>query len=202
MLDERKPGWYVTKEDGQRYWDGRKWHLEKPQKVKKEVPVYVIGKFAIPKARVVLGIVALALLGVTGGIAIGVSVEQQRQEAVLAEEEAAQEAADARERAEAEQIAAAEQVERTWRGKLIKRVEKSITTDAEEAQSTGWIDGTSIIETTCTPISGSMDDLLEVSTAFECFAAYKENGDGTQSGWFWDVTVNWDTGAYTWQMRR
>ena len=202
MVDERKPGWYVTEEDGQRYWDGRKWHLEKPEKSKKEVQVYVIGKFAISKARVVMGIVALALLGITGSILGAVSAEQQRQEAVLAEEKAAEEAADAQARAEAEQIAADEQVERLWRGTLIKKVVKSVTTEAEKAQSNGWIDGSSIIETSCTPISGSMDDLLEVSTNFECFAAYKDNGDGTQSGWFWDVTVNWDTGAYTWQMRR
>jgi hypothetical protein len=201
MVDKRKPGWYVTEDDGRRYWDGQKWHLEKPAKKKKEVQVYVVGKIAIPKSRVFLGIAIFALLGMTGGVVGAVTAEQQRQEAVLAAEDAAEKAAEARERAEAERIAAAEQLEREARATLLTQVEASVKAEAEKAQSKGWIDGNSILAATCTPISGSVDDLLAASTDFECFSAYKDNGDGTQSGWFWDVTVNWDTGVYTWEMR-
>lgn len=197
MSDGRKPGWYVTEEDGRRYWDGQEWQLEKPAKLKKEVQVFVIGKYAVPKARVFLGIVALATLAAIGGIVGAVTAEQQRQEEILA----AEEAVEAQARAEAERVAAAEQLERDARATLLTQVEASVKSEAEKAQSNGWIDGSSIIAATCTPISGSLDDLLAASTNFECFSAYKDNGDGTQSGWFWDVTVNWDTGAYTWEMR-
>ena len=38
------------------------------------------------------------------------------------------------------------------------------------------------------------DDLTEQTTVFECFAAIKDNGDGTMSGYTYNATMNWSSG--------
>jgi hypothetical protein len=68
---------------------------------------------------------------------------------------------------------------------------------AEGHAADGVIDGP-IIEVTCSPVGGgSTDDLTEQTTVFECFAAYKDNGDGTMSGYTYNATMNWSSGSYT-----
>lgn len=49
----------------------------------------------------------------------------------------------------------------------------------------------------CNPVSGSTDDLTDITTSFDCFVATKDNADGTQSGYFFNATVNWNSGEYT-----
>ncbi len=200
---ERKPGWYVTDEDGRRYWDGVAWHDSKPDR-KRERQVFVFGKIVVSKSNLILvSAIVLALLG--GGVIAGtVAAEQQRLAEVAAANEAERAAEVAQAEAEkraAEELAEAEEAERALRAEFLAEVQATIKGEARKAQKNGWLAGSKIIDVSCTPLSGSMDDLLAASTDFECFAAYKANKDGTQSGWFWDVTVNWDTGSYTWEMR-
>ncbi|WP_445170905.1 hypothetical protein ACTXG7_11255 [Mycolicibacterium sp. Dal123E01] len=68
---------------------------------------------------------------------------------------------------------------------------------AEQHASKGLIDGP-ILSVSCDPVGGgSTDDLNAKTTVFECFAATKDNGDGTSSGFKYHATMNWDTGNYT-----
>lgn len=69
-------------------------------------------------------------------------------------------------------------------------------TMAEENVTKGLLDGP-ILSVSCNPVSGSTDDLTDATTSFDCFAANKDNADGTQSGYFFNATVNWDSGNYT-----
>jgi hypothetical protein len=39
--------------------------------------------------------------------------------------------------------------------------------------------------------------LSQLTTVFECFVADKDNKDGTQSGYYFNATMNWSTGSYT-----
>jgi len=55
-----------------------------------------------------------------------------------------------------------------------------------------------ILDVTCSPVAGgSIDDLLQTTTQFNCFVATEDNGDGTMSGYYYHATMNWDTGEYT-----
>jgi hypothetical protein len=68
---------------------------------------------------------------------------------------------------------------------------------AEGHASDGIIHGP-IIDVSCSPVGGgSTDDLTEQTTVFECFAANKDNGDGTMNGYKYNATMNWSSGSYT-----
>jgi hypothetical protein len=99
-----------------------------------------------------------------------------------AEEERANEAREA----EAARLTSQQQrqdAERASRAASVPAIEASIKTMAEEHAGKGLIDG-SIISVTCSPVSGgSTGDLTESTTVFECFAATRDNGDGTKSGY-------------------
>lgn len=113
-----------------------------------------------------------------------------------AEEERANEAREA----EAARLASQQQrqdAERASRAASVPAIESSIKTMAEEHAGKGLIDG-SIISVTCSPVSGgSTGDLTESTTVFECFAATRDNGDGTKSGYKYHATMNWTTGKAT-----
>ena len=68
---------------------------------------------------------------------------------------------------------------------------------AEKHVGDGLFDGP-VLSVSCDPVGGgSTDDLTAKTTVFECFAATKDNGDGTLSGMKYHATMNWDTGEYT-----
>ncbi len=68
---------------------------------------------------------------------------------------------------------------------------------AQKHVEDGLFDGP-VLSVSCDPVGGgSTDDLTAKTTIFECFAATKDNGDGTMSGHKYHATVNWDTGQYT-----
>ncbi|MET0694753.1 MAG: hypothetical protein ABWY56_12545, partial [Propionibacteriaceae bacterium] len=55
-----------------------------------------------------------------------------------------------------------------------------------------------VISVSCDPVAGgSVNDLDEKTTAFQCFVANEENDDGTLSGYYYHATMNWGTGSYT-----
>ncbi len=55
--------------------------------------------------------------------------------------------------------------------------------------------------TTCTPVSGGSSQNLSQSTGtYSCIAVYQTNADGTQSGYNYTGTINFDTGSETWQL--
>lgn len=128
-------------------------------------------------------------------------VSSDRQAAqVIAETERVAEVAAAEEAKEAERVRAEEQKiesERASRAESVVGIEESIAEMAKEHIADGIIDG-SVISVTCNPAAGgSTDDLTAQTTAFVCFVATKDNGDETLSGHYYNSTMNWDTGSYT-----
>lgn len=105
-----------------------------------------------------------------------------------AEEEAAASAAAVKQ--------AADDAKRLQRQQTVTEVEGAIMKMAEDDVSKGVLNGP-VLTVSCSPVSGSTDDLTDTTTTFDCFAANKDNGDGTQSGYFFNATVNWTSGQYT-----
>ncbi len=205
-------GWYPTPTGEQRYWDGQQWlSLPPPPDAAPMTPGVHLGgpgpkrsqrtKWSLIVASAVL---LLGLIG--GGIAWKIADDERRAEAAAqaAAEQSAAEASEekAREEAAAASAAAAAQeraddAERASRLSSIPEIEASVKAMAEDHAADGLIDGP-ITEVTCSPVGGgSTDDLTQQTTVFECFAAYKDNGDGTMSGYTYNATMNWSTGSYT-----
>jgi len=59
------------------------------------------------------------------------------------------------------------------------------------------IDGP-VLNVSCDPVAGgSVENLDEKTTVFQCFVANKNNKDGNMSGYYYHATMNWGTGSYT-----
>lgn len=157
------------------------------------------------RAAIWISLAAVLLILIAGGVTTGVvmnnihsqEVAQQRAEAAKkkAEAERAAEAAAAAEAAKE----AADSAQRAERASTVTQVEASIKKMAEDDVAKGLIDGP-VIAVKCNPVSGSTDDLTDTTTTFDCFVANKDNGDGTQSGYFFNATVNWTSGEYTYSL--
>ena len=160
------------------------------------------------RLRLWVALGAIVLLLVVGGTVTAVvaqNVHKQQVAAVKAQEKkaaaaeakhAADLAAEAKQAADLAAAQAADDAERAQRKSTVTEVEASIKKLAKEDAAKGLIDGP-IIAASCNPVSGSTDDLTDITTSFDCFVANKDNGDGSQSGYFFNATVNWDTGQYT-----
>lgn len=165
------------------------------------------GVSARKKKRTVLwaSIAAIAVLLLVGGVATAVIANNAHVQEV-AKEAAAKKKADDRAAAaaEAERAAkvaaaakqAADDAKRDQRAVTVTQVEASIKKMAEDDVSNGVLTGP-VLAVKCNPVSGSADDLTDPTTSFDCFVANKDNGDGTQSGYFFNATVNWASGEYT-----
>jgi hypothetical protein len=106
-------------------------------------------------------------------------------------------AAAAREEAAEATQAAADDRERRDRALAVGGIEDSITELAEDHVADGFIDGP-VLHVTCSPVAGgSFDNLTEVTTSFECFVANKELDDGRAQGVTYNATMNWDSDQYT-----
>ncbi|MCE7483491.1 hypothetical protein AB0301_10265 [Microbacterium profundi] len=130
-------------------------------------------------------------------------IKLQNDQAAAEKEAAAQELEDAadaeqaRAEADEERQAAAEQRDREGRQVAVDGIEGSIKVMAEGHVGEGIIDGP-ILEVSCDPLDGgSTDDLAQETTVFQCFVANVDNGDGTMSGYYYNATMNWDSGQYT-----
>jgi hypothetical protein len=155
-----------------------------------------------PKSRrkpLIIGLaIAVLLIAVGGGSTVAIKAQNDQvaaEEAAKAEEEAKAEAEAAERQRQAE--VAADQRERESRTSAIDEIEGSIKGMAETHVAEGLIDGP-IISVSCDPVDGgSTDDLTQRTTVFQCFAATTDNGDGSFSGHYYNATMNWDSGEYT-----
>jgi len=214
-------GWFPDPSDPERevLWDGEQWTgLTRPRRT--DSPVRGVDDDAgaaearesarrrrKPRSRRrpwVLALVIAAVVICVGGGGTAVAVVHAQQ--VAAAEEKAEQKKEAAARTRAEQREAqraaqedADDAERSARVETVKEVEASVKTMAEENVTKGLLDGP-IISVSCNPVSGSTDDLTDTTTSFDCFAANTDNADGTQSGYFFNSTVNWDSGEYTYGM--
>lgn len=210
VRDRAPVGWYPTPDGGQRYWDGAKW-LDLPDPDGGRMSAEAAPTAASADSRrtrklvtaAIVGVLALVLVGgglfawklVSDGEAARVAAEEAAE--VAREREAEAEREKEREEA-AERAAEAEaDAERDTRAAAVPGIEDSVKVMAEEHASDGVIDGP-ILSVTCSPVDGgSIDDLSELTTVFECFVATVDNGDGTMTGYTYNATMNWSTGSYT-----
>ena len=163
-------------------------------------PALALQKLGRRKRRMWISIAAsvLVVIGLASG---GVALKSAQDAQAVADAQAAAELeAKAAAKVEAAAEAAEEKeddAERAMRASAVEGIEASIKTMAEGHAAEGAIDGP-IIDTSCSPVGGgSMDDLTESTTVFECFVANKDNGDGTLRGYTYNSTMNWSTGSYT-----
>jgi hypothetical protein len=147
------------------------------------------------KGRLIIAAAAVGLVVAASGTTVSLisAHNEQVAEQQLSREKAAKAAAD---EAAAEKQAS-DDAARAVRKATVAEIEASVKKMAENYATKGVIDGP-IIGVSCDPVNGgSADDLSDKTTAFDCFVANKDNGDGTQSGYFFNSTVNWTTGSYT-----
>ncbi|GGL12055.1 hypothetical protein GCM10009769_32550 [Curtobacterium luteum] len=211
-------GWFPDPSDPERemLWDGDQWTgLTRPRRTDSAAAQSdgdVGAEDALEPSRgrrkprprrrpLVLALVILAVVVIVGGGGTAVAVVHARQVAAAAEKAEQKKEAAARTRAEQREAQRAAQeeadeAERSSRAETVKEVEASVKTMAEENVTKGLLDGP-ILSVSCNPVSGSTDDLTDTTTSFDCFAANTDNADGTQSGYFFNSTVNWDSGEYT-----
>jgi hypothetical protein len=205
-------GWYPTPDGRQRYWDGSRW-TDLPWD---EGDATVTGESTGPvprtkwtpqrrKRALIEGATVVIILGLlAGGIALKGAGDRQVAAAKIAkihtaerlaatEKKNAADAADAA--AEAQRVK--DDAERTARTAEVTGIEASVKTLAEKDVTDKLLVGP-ILSVKCSPVgSGSTSDLTQLTSVFECFAANKDNGDGTQSGYTFHANMNWSDGSYT-----
>jgi hypothetical protein len=190
-------GWFPTPSGGKRYWDGTSWtNLPWHDSLDSADP---IADVKTPPARrphrrrntliVVGAIVVLSLVG--GGLAIAHADAVHT--AAVAHEKAVKKHAAAVAAEKAAKVAA----ERAQRKAVIPQIEASVKAMAVKDVHDGALDGP-ILDSTCSPVGGgSTDDLSQLTTVFSCFVGTKKNNDGTETGYDFNATMNWNTGSYT-----
>lgn len=158
-----------------------------------------------PSKKVILLTAAVIVLGAAGTVTV---LSVQNAQAVAAEEEAdrksrAAAAAAAKEEARLQEEAEAQDTaERAIRGVIVTGLEEAVQKDAEKRVGEGRLDGP-IQRTECTPLGGgSMDDLTAITGTFECIAVNEKRDDGSESGYVFSATVNWDSASYSWHLGR
>ncbi|MGN6425731.1 MAG: DUF2510 domain-containing protein [Leifsonia sp.] len=163
-----------------------------------ESPTTSEPKAARKRTALWVTLAAVVAVLVVGGITTGVVVNNVHTQQVAEEKALAKKKADAERAKEAAAAAqqAADDAKRTQRRETVTEVEASIKKMAEDDISKGLLTGP-VLSVTCNPVSGSTDDLTDTTTTFDCFVANKDNGDGTNSGYFFNATVNWNSGSYT-----
>jgi hypothetical protein len=203
-------GWYPTPTGEHRYWDGYQWLALLPPTDAAPSSPEMRQSGSLTRGRtkwLLIAAVAVLVLGLIGGGIAWMIANNERQAEAAAQAAAEQSAAEASEEQARQEAAAAssaaaaqeraDDAERASRLASIPEIETSVKAMAEGHAADGIIDGP-IIEVTCSPVGGgSTDDLTQQTTVFECFAAYKDNGDGTMSGYTYNATMNWSTGSYT-----
>lgn len=202
------PGWYPAPDGTQRYWDGAQWLSIPP-------PDSSQSGSARPRGRsrrtwALVGVAVVLVTGLLVGVGVAVKMDRDRElaaaeEAAIAEEVARAEAAEEAARAqaaddEAEAQRAQEQREdreRDQRQEAMADIEVSVEMMAEEHAEDGIIEGP-VLAVSCSPVAGgSIDDITEQTTVFDCFVGTEDHGDGTMSGFSYNATMNWSTGSYT-----
>jgi hypothetical protein len=198
------PGWYDSQDGSRRYWTGSEWVSpptpDKPQKqmskrAKRNIMIAVVVVVVLVIVGVIVGVEAKASADHTAAVAHALQVKKKH-DALVAKQEAA---------AAAKAAAAAEQkskddAERALRMAEIKEVAASVKKTAQQDVNDGTLDGP-IIDSSCQPLGGgSTDDLTQKTATLTCFAANKKNSDGSENGYNFSATINWDTGEYSWKL--
>ena len=206
-------GWYPTPDGHQRYWDGSHWTdlpwgeadatatataTVEPTRL---VPLTKWSRQRRNRALIV-GTAVVTILGLlAGGLALKGAGDRQVAAAKIAKIHTAERLAAAEKKNAADAAAEAQRVkddaERTARTAAVTGIEASVKTMAEKDVTDKLLVGP-ILSVKCSPIgSGSTNDLTQLTSVFECFAANKDNGDGTQSGFTFNANMNWSDGSYT-----
>lgn len=204
-------GWYPGPDGSQHYWDGSRWlDIEPPPSSEQQAAAPKKG--SARKRGVAIGLVIVLLVAGGGGAAYAWKSAQDRQAeeaaALAAEEAASQESEEAAQRTrdrraaqKAEQDARDEAASRSRRESIVEEIEESVKVQAEEYVSQGYLAG-EIQEVICNPTAGgSLSDLDESTTTFECFAVTEYHDDGTGSGHIFEALMNWDSGSYTYGLK-
>lgn len=161
--------------------------------------------------RVKIMIAVVCALFVLGGTGVAVAIKIHHDNRVAAQHRRERAAARARTVAAHARTAAArtaaanrqaqQQLEVTERQALETQLQNSITKDATQKANQGLLFNGPAQSTTCTPVSGgSSQNPSQSSGTYSCIAVYQTNSDGTQSGYRYNGTINFDTGSYTWQL--
>lgn len=205
MTESVPAGWYPTPDGSQRYWDGEKWTNLPP--IDPEPPLTVQRPKRPRRKTLIIASIVLAIVllgGGTAGALVWKSANDQEIAAIAASKAAAAEAKKEQDAADAAQARqdAADDLERESRAASTAQIESSVKTMAEGHVVDGVIDGP-VLSVSCSPTGGgSVDDLTELTTAFECFVSTKDNGDGTSTGYYYNATMNWTSGSFTYGMGR
>lgn len=208
-------GWYPSGDGSNQYWDGEKW-LDIPEPPGKASSPRTLRAPRRPSKRAILAAAIASAIVVAAGaglIAAKMGADAEAAREVAAREEQAERdaerkadreeaAARAEAEAEAEAKAAADEAERAVRAATVVQIEESIVQMATKHVEEGLIDGP-VLGVSCSPVAGgSLDDLSETTTVFECFMSRVDNGDGTSSGHYYNATMNWGDGSYTYGFGR
>jgi len=213
MSDSAPPrtpaGWYPTPDDRQRYWDGFSWTdlpwSEADALTSATSTGHVPRQRWSSKRRKTILIASIALVVVAGllagGLALKGSSDRQIAATKITKAKTTERLAAAEAKASADAAAEAKQVmddaERAARTATVAGIEASVKTMADKGVTDKLLVGP-ILSVKCSPIgSGSTNDLTQLTSVFECFAANKDNGDGTQSGYTFHANMNWSDGSYT-----
>jgi len=202
LSDSVPAGWYPTPDGNQRYWDGERWTSLPPIDSVEQTPRRK-RKRPTKKQLIIIGAI-LAVVAIGGGVAGGLvwKSNADREIAEVAAAEAAAVKAQEQQDADEARQQAADEAEREARATTTAEIETSVKTMAEGHVAEGIVDGP-VLTVSCSPVGGgSVDDLTELTTAFECFVATKDNGDGTSTGYYYNSTMNWTTGSFTYGLGR
>ena len=202
-------GWYPTPGGRQRYWDGSAW-TDLPWS-EADAPTSVTSTGCVPRQRwsskrrktvLIAGTALVVVAGLlVGGLALKGASDRQLAATKITKANTAERLAAAEAKASADAAAEAKQVkddaERAARTAAVAGIETSVKTMADKDVTDKLLVGP-ILSVKCSPIgSGSTNDLTQLTSVFECFAANKDNGDGTQSGYTFHANMNWSDGSYT-----
>lgn len=160
----------------------------------------------ISKRIVIVVVAALVVIGSAGGLALKISHDNEVTAQLVAAAQAQKRATDAaKAKADADAAAAAtkqaaDDQTRTERKATVTALEASILKDAKAMVKSQTLTGP-ILRASCTPLGGgSVDDLTALTGTLECIAVNKKNADGTEQGYRFSATINWNEGSYTWHL--
>ncbi len=184
MASELAKGVYKGPDGINRFWDGEAWY-------EVEAPIVESKSSIFTRYRKLLLVVGVGLVIIFTGFEVNSNQQAARQRNV-----AAAVAADL----EAKQ--AADNKERASRQLQVKNIEASVLKMARDDASKGAITGP-ILSVSCVPVAGgSMTDLTATTTKFECFAVNTRNSDGSDRGFYFNATMDWQSGGYTYGFGR
>jgi ribosomal protein L40E len=160
--------------------------------------------------RTRVALVVLPLLLVLGGAGGAVALKLHHDDVVKHKREVAQARADAKRKAAAEEArrraaakraqAAIDQVKIDERKSMEHDLRAAITKDAQKDIDEGVLDGPAISHTSCNAIAGGSDSLSEPTARYDCLAVNETSSDGTEHGYQFTGTINFNTGSYTWRL--